>query len=120
MNHLSTFLVALTLIVSIPPVSAHECETFPADYTVSNPLSFSGVEQQSLDEIKRSSNPNIPKVPFGFINSEWNEFKAQFEDNDKLIHFRSSKESWQALAGIEGYAIVRKECVVFSIVTLLS
>ncbi|MCI0701450.1 MAG: hypothetical protein L0241_10250 [Planctomycetia bacterium] len=59
-------------------------------------------------------------VPFGFINAQWKALLAQMQPGDELWEFSSSQESWQALAGRAGIALVRTGKVVDSMVTMMS
>jgi hypothetical protein len=56
------------------------------------------------DRVKRF--PDAAK-PFGFMNAEWEALKAEMQPGDELWTFSSSPESWQALAGRSGIALVR-------------
>lgn len=58
--------------------------------------------------------------PLGFINAQWETFKAQMQPGDELWTFRSDDGSWKMLAGREGYALVRNGEVIDEIVTVLS
>ena len=56
------------------------------------------------DRVKRF--PDAAK-PFGFKNAEWEDLKSEMQPGDELWTFSSSPESWQALAGRSGIALVR-------------
>jgi len=87
---------------------------------IKGPLTIEEVEKESLDELSKSSRKDIPKVPFGFNNDNWNEFKSKYNDGDELYFFTSDEKSWSGLYGREGYALIRNEKVVLVIITILS
>ena len=84
------------------------------------PLTIEEVEKESLDKLSKSSRKDIPKVPFGFINNRWNDFKSKYKDGDEIYYFSSDEKSWNGLYGREGYALIRNEKVVLVIITILS
>jgi hypothetical protein len=45
--------------------------------------------------------------PFGFENARWEALKAAMREGDDLYAFCTSPESWRALAGAAGIALVR-------------
>ena len=45
--------------------------------------------------------------PFGFKHADWLRFKAALRPGDEIWTYRSSPESWQALAGRAGIVIYR-------------
>ena len=67
-------------------------------------------------EAKYPGKPNVPGMekPFGLINAQWEALKAEMQPGD------DPPESWQALAGRMGYALVRDGRVVREVVTLLN
>lgn len=58
--------------------------------------------------------------PFGFQNDKWEALKARMLPGDELWTFASSAESWQALAGRAGIALVRDGRIVEQLVTLMN
>jgi len=62
----------------------------------------------------------IPEVPFGHVHADWQQFLAQAQRGDTLWHFRSPPQTWQALAGREGYALVRNGWPVDAFVTVMN
>lgn len=62
----------------------------------------------------------VDGVPFGSQSAEWEALKAAMADGDELWQFGSPSDSWQHLAGREGYAIVRNGKAVGTIVTMMS
>ena len=59
-------------------------------------------------------------VPFGFQNAHWRALLDQISGGDKIWGFSSSLESWNALAGREGIALVRNGEIIAAIVTKMS
>ena len=86
-------------------------------------------KQMSVEEIEEEHTPTRnqgtlkrqpPQVPFGFINDRWLALKAQAEEGDEWWHFNSGEESWDQLAGTEGYALVRDGEIIDYICTRLN
>ena len=50
----------------------------------------------------------------------WEQLKARMMDDDELWEYCSPPETWNALAGRQGVALVRSGDVVFAIVTIMS
>ena len=84
---------------------------------------FSGepltVEQVEADNL-HPDDGRVPQVPFGFCHCEWLRFKEAMQPGDRIHHFRSSPESWEALGGREGYVLVRKKKIVTHLLTVMS
>jgi hypothetical protein len=59
-------------------------------------------------------------VPFGYCNGAWRELLAQMRPGDELREFCSSQESWDALAGRMGIALIRAGKEVASIDTMMN
>jgi hypothetical protein len=59
-------------------------------------------------------------VPFGFLNGRWRALLEGREEGDELWEFRSPPETWEALAGREGIALVRGGEIVDVLTTRLS
>jgi hypothetical protein len=92
---------------------------------IRGPLSVAEVEQEALVDIlcgiaEYHDMRSIPRLPFGYINGAWEEFKSEVRAGDCIYFFTSDKQSWQALYGIEGYALIRDGEVVAMIVTAMS
>jgi hypothetical protein len=72
------------------------------------------MKEISLDEAERR---NLIKderlgpepVPFGFLNKEPLEFKAQIQDGDELWQFMSPDDSWAEMCGRAGICIVKRD-----------
>jgi len=73
-------------------------------------------------EAQYPGNPKRPgaEKPFGFISDQWEALKAAMQPGDELYAYRSSPETWRALAGRSGYALVRDGKVVREVVTMLN
>ena len=112
-------IVSLVFALSMIPaqVAASDsasCEKLPENYQISNPVTVAEVEiewSKDLPEMTRLR-PDIPQLPFGFINDRWNRFKAKIKDGDILVRFISDQQSWKNLAGREGLAVLRRGCLV--------
>ena len=55
--------------------------------------------------------------PLDLVPTEWERLKAKMLPGDEIWYFSSDPESWRALAGREGYALVRAGKVIDSWVT---
>ncbi len=68
------------------------------------------------------SDPRLgPKpVPFGFINDDWEKFKAGMRPGDELWEFESPPPSWADLAGRAGLCIVREGRIIATILTRMN
>ncbi|HEY8024453.1 MAG TPA: hypothetical protein VIF60_07805 [Burkholderiaceae bacterium] len=91
-----------------------ECQKFPATYAISEPMAVAEIEAKETQDLaeKLRVRPDMPKVPFGFVNAKWVQFKSHIRKGDVVVHFVSDQHSWQVLAGEEGYAIVHSDCIV--------
>jgi hypothetical protein len=58
--------------------------------------------------------------PFGHANGQWVDLKAAMRPGDELWTFASSLESWQALAGCAGIALVRDGKIVATMITMVN
>jgi hypothetical protein len=92
---------------------------------VRGPLSMAEVEREALVDIlcgiaEYHDMRSIPRLPFGYINGAWEELKGEVGPGDFIYFFTSDQESWQALYGIEGYALIRDGEVIGVIVTAMS
>ena len=70
-----------------------------------------------VDDESRAKSPELAK-PFGFQNHEWEARKALMQSGYEIWMFSSPAESWQALAGRAGVALVRRGRVIATVVTL--
>jgi hypothetical protein len=82
-------------------------------------------KRTTIEEVEAASMVRDPElgpdpVPFGFINDKWQALLAQMQPGDELWEFSSSQESWQALAGRAGFAVVRNGKVIASMVTMMN
>ena len=65
--------------------------------------------------------PTTPAaVPFGDQNAEWKALVDLMHEGDQLWTFTSPPETWQALAGRSGVALVRDGRIVGHHVTLMN
>jgi len=84
---------------------------------VRGPMTIEEVEKESIEEILKSSRKDVPKVPFGFQNDRWKEFKDKYQDGDEIYYYMSEKNSWRILEGVAGYVLIRSESIIDIIVT---
>lgn len=88
---------------------------------VRGPLSIEQIEEEylrsRLELFCENRRNDIPKIPFGFSNDTWLKFKMQLCGTDKIYYFISEKDSWAALCGCAGYALIREGQVVDVIIT---
>lgn len=82
-----------------------------------NQVSIKEVEIENMVHDRRLG---TRPVPFGFIFDEWVQFKNKIRVGDMLWFFRSDQSSWNALAGREGYAIVRNNMIIDIFVTKMN
>ena len=61
------------------------------------------IEKVSVSDVDSYFNQS----PGSAISSNWEQFKLNLLDGDELWLFRSRPETWAALAGAEGYVIIR-------------
>lgn len=85
---------------------------------IRGPLTIAEIESESLVEVSHCV--DCPQVPFGYANNAWEAFKATAQEGDEIFYFRSDTASWNALAGRQGFALIRKGTIVRTILTLLS
>lgn len=113
---LGSMLVCATVAAS---PAAKPCGKFPGNYTVSRPLTVSEIDVFEMASVAamRKTMPDIPKLPFAYMNVEWTYFKSRVHPRDKLVKYSTDAHSWQHLAGESGYAIIRSGCVIETLVT---
>ena len=87
-------------------------------WAIRGPLTIAQVEQKSLEKIRES--PDVPQVPFGYQNDNWNKLKSQHKDGDEFYFFGSDPVSWAYLRGELGYVLIRDNEIVGWIVTNIS
>lgn len=88
-------------------------------WAFSEPVTVEEVERRSLDVLSKG-NGHAPLVPFGGRNAAWEAFKTAMRPGDVIVFFRSPSDSWDALYGRSGYALVRDGMVVCAILTLVN
>ncbi len=74
--------------------------------SIRGPLTVAQVEQDSIEEIMKSTRKDVPQVHFGFINDKWNDFKSKYKDGDDLYHYVLYPD------GTQGYVLIRKNKIV--------
>jgi hypothetical protein len=58
--------------------------------------------------------------PFGFLSDKWESLTADIQPRDEVWSFSSPPESWRALSGRAGFALVRNGEPVRIMVTMLN
>lgn len=58
--------------------------------------------------------------PFGYMNDQWEQFKAAMRPGDELYRFSTSSDSWAHLAGRAGIALVRNGEIAKTIITMMN
>lgn len=97
-----------------------KCEKALPEYLLSPPVSINNVERKAMAELHEmlKLRSDIPKVPFGFANSEWTAFKSLVQRGDTVVEFTSDARAWQHGAGESGYALIRSGCLVSTFATI--
>ena len=94
--------------------AATETDDFASRY---QPITIAEAEAAHLVQVDELG-PD--PVPFGFMNTKWKAMLAEMQPGDGLFTYRTSPESWNALAGREGIFLVRDGKVIRSLVTMMS
>lgn len=112
-------LLLASSIVSASPLG-EPCGTFPSDYDVSPSQTIKQIERQEMAALSHwlKIRDDLPKVPFGFGNADWVAFKKTVKPGDKIVRYRSSRHSWEHLAGEAGIALLRSGCIVKTMITM--
>lgn len=75
-----------------------------------DPVEVAEIESEWLDK----------PGPYGVPLDEWAKLKAQMKEGDEIRAFSSPSDSWVALAGRAGYALVREGKAIAGIVTMMN
>jgi len=67
----------------------------------------------------QNERPSSPPVPNDRWNDRWRAFLAQMQEGDELWTFCTPPETWEHMAGLGGFALVRHGKMVARIVRLL-
>ena len=78
---------------------------------IRGPLTIAQIEQESLQRIRLSPNPDVPQVPFGYDNDQWNTLKSQYKDGDELYFFGLYPHP-PYFFGMSGYVLIRGNQIV--------
>ena len=82
------------------------------------------LERTSIEEQERMHRVRLPgrneTIAFGFNNGAWQQLIDTMEEGDELWTFTNSPETWENLAGRSGVALVRRDEVIRTLVTLMS
>ncbi len=80
-------------------------------WAIRGPLTIAQVEQESLQRIRLSPNPDVPQVPFGYDNDQWNTLKSQYKDGDEFYFFGLYPRP-PYVYGTSGYVLIRGNQIV--------
>lgn len=86
---------------------------FDVEVRIEGPLTIEVVEERQSVQASDDTRP----LPFGRINSSWEAFKSEIEAGDCIFFFTTSRDTWLALHGREGYMLVRGNEPFLSIIT---
>lgn len=106
-----SYLIILCFFIATVGCQANQCDPsivashFDEPVEVTGPFSLEQIEVREMTEITVDDQKEI--LPFGYINSDWEAFKAKVLAGDCLFFFRSDDASWEALHGREGYILFR-------------
>lgn len=98
------------------------CAPVSQSELASGPLTIEAIERQEMaalpDALKWQ--PDMPKVPFGFMHAEWVAFKSRMRRGDRMYRYVTSRHSWEHGAGRAGLVLVRSGCVVGQFTTMMN
>jgi hypothetical protein len=69
---------------------------------------------------RNAARSDCPQKPFAYMHTEWQKFKSQLRRGDCIVFFRSNPASWNVLAGVEGYALIRGKKLVLEMLTSMN
>lgn len=78
------------------------------------------VEQAEAEHLVRDERLGPEPVPFGFMRQDWKQLIAEMQPGDELWEFESPLDTWQHLCGRAGFAIVRNNNPIASLVTRMN
>lgn len=89
---------------------------------ISAPLTVKKIEAREQKKIKADiqqhpDDKDVPAVPFGFQNADWQRFKKAIQPGDEIYFIAAPAKYWQHLAGWEGYVLVRNGIIIKSLAT---
>lgn len=85
---------------------------------VEGPFSIEQAEKDNMITVKKNGKSVI--LPFGYINDDWETLKSNYQEGDQIFKFSTSAESWDNLAGREGYVLIRGDQIIAEIITLMN
>lgn len=88
---------------------------FGSEAVVRGPESVRTIEQR--EKANMAACADCPQKPFGYNHANWQEFKSQLRKGDCIVFFHSNRASWERLAGVKGYALIRGKRLLFEVVT---
>ncbi|MEM7783029.1 MAG: hypothetical protein AAF623_06730 [Planctomycetota bacterium] len=87
------------------------------DWLIGPELTIDEIESRHMVHDDRLG--DLP-VSFGFQHDQWEKLKSKMNDSDTIREFKSPPESWANRAGRQGYAVLRNETIIGTIVTLMN
>lgn len=88
------------------------------DTECTGPLAIIEIEKKHTVEI--NNNGKKEKLPFGYLNEDWNKLKTKMMPGDKTFEFKTGPESWHQLSGRKGIIVMRGNKVVGEIITKMN
>lgn len=85
---------------------------------VEGPYTIEQAEKDNMIAVEKDGKSFT--LPFGYINDDWEILKAKYQDGDQIYKFSTSAESWEKLAGREGYVLIRGDQIITEIITLMN
>jgi hypothetical protein len=82
---------------------------------VQRPESVRTIEQRERKRIAACT--DCPQKPFGYMHADCQRFKSQLRKGDCIVFFHSDRASWKGLAGVKGYALIRRKTLVLEMLT---
>ena len=114
-------MIVLAVLVSASPLwaadSGTKAQSVPAEQGDAIPKQW--LDQEISVEQAEAQNM-VDGIPFGVNSSAWKRLKDSLQGGGRLWTYCSSYESFKALAGRCGFAIVRDGRVVMQLVTIMN
>lgn len=96
-----------------------------AGWTVSGPFSVDGVEAKELRQLeevlqREGHRKDVPQVPFGLANDDWQDFKSRVQAGDEIHYVHAPPVRWASLSGWGGYVLVKHGRIIATMVTVIN
>lgn len=89
-----------------------------SDLVVSKPKDPKEIERDNMVEVPVKGVNN--RIPFGYSNNKWLELLKQRRAGDSIVLFETAPERLRPLYGVAGYALLRRGCVVATVLRSIS